>query len=99
MEQRKQDIRWFRVIVALVLGLLLLSMLLPNTGAIIAGAPPDPKMWRCGPFLFFPDSLFGVVVGVSIVTACTVFGIMRRNACELIGWVLFCVIIFLMFLT
>jgi hypothetical protein len=54
MDQNKKDLRWLRVIGALVLGLLLLAALLPNTGDIISGPAHNPKMWRCGPFLFFP---------------------------------------------
>jgi hypothetical protein len=62
--------------------------LLPSTGGIIAGPAPNAKMWRCGPFLFFPSALFGVVGTVTFLTALTVFGIVRRNSCEPVGWVL-----------
>jgi hypothetical protein len=99
MEQSKRDFRWLKVTGALLLGFLLLAALLPSTGGIIAGPPPNPKMWRCGPFLFFPSGFFGVVGIMSFVTGCTVFGIVRHNACELIGWVLYGVVVFLMILT
>ena len=65
-----------------------LMALLPSTGGVIAGPAPNPKMWRCGPFLFFPEAFFGVVGTITAFTALTVFGIVRRNRCELVGWVL-----------
>src|SRR6266404_8863215 len=86
--EKKIYFRWLRAAGALLLGLLLLMALLPNTGGIIAGPAPNPKMWRFGPFLFFPGAFFGVVGIVTVSTACTVFGIVRRNSCEFIGWVL-----------
>ena len=86
MEQSKRNWRWLRAVGALLFGLLLLAALLPSTGGIIDGPPPNPKMWRCGPFLLFPDAFFGVVAFVSLSTGCAVFGIVRRNACEIVGW-------------
>jgi hypothetical protein len=72
-------------------------MLLPSTGGIIAGPPPNPKMWRCGPFLFFPGDFFGVIGILTALTGCTVFGIVRRNRFEIVGWVLFGLVIVVMF--
>jgi len=88
MEQNKRDRRWRRAVGALFLGLLILAAALPNTGGIIAGPPRHPDMWRCGPFLFFPDAFFTVVGVVTVSTGCTLFGIARRNVCEGIGWTL-----------
>jgi hypothetical protein len=88
MDQNKKNVRWLRVTGALLLGLLLLMALLPSTGGIIAGRTPNPKMWRCGPFLFYPGPFFSVVGTITLITAITVFGIVRRNSCEFIGWVL-----------
>ena len=87
MDQNKK-VRWLRVTGALLLGLLLLMALLPSTGGIIAGPAPNARMWRCGPFLFYPGSFFGVVGTVTALTSLTLFGIVRRNSCEFIGWVL-----------
>jgi hypothetical protein len=98
MDQSKKGMGWLRVTGALVLGLLLLMALLPSTGGIIAGPAPNPKMWRCGPFLFFPDSFFGVRGTVVALTALTVFGIVRHNRCEFVGWVLLGVILVVMFI-
>ena len=78
-----------------MLGVLLLAALLPSTGGIIEGPPPNPKMWRCGPFLFFPTAFFGVVSFVSLSTGCAVFGIVRRNACEIVGWCLLGILLLL----
>jgi hypothetical protein len=97
MEQTKRDLRWLRATGACLLALVLLMMLLPSTGGIIAGPPLNPDMWRCGPFLFFPGSFFGVVGIITVLTACTLFGIVRRNKCELVGWILFGLVIFIMF--
>ena len=88
MQQNTKDFRWLRVTGALLLGLILLMALLPNTGGVIAGSAPDPKMWRCGPFSFYPSAFFGVVGTIAVLIACTVFGIVRRNFCEVIGWIL-----------
>jgi len=88
MEQRKQTWRWLRAVAALMFGLLLLAAFLPSTGGIIDGPPTNPKMWRCGPFLFFPEAFFDVVAFVTVATSCTLFGIIRRNVLETIGWCL-----------
>jgi hypothetical protein len=99
MERGSRDWRWFRGASAIFLGLLVLAATLPNTGGIIAHPPPNLSMWRCGPFLFFPIPFFSTVGTVTISTACTVFGIARRNACEIVGWcllgVLFAEILFI----
>jgi hypothetical protein len=94
--EHKRDFRWLRVAGALLLGILLLMALLPSTG-MTAGLMPHPEMWRFGPFLFFPTSLFLVVGCITGFTSCTVFGIVRRNACEFIGWVLLSLVIVCMF--
>jgi hypothetical protein len=96
MEQSRKDWRWLRGAGALFFGLVLLAALLPSTGGVIEGPSPNPKMWRCGPFLFFPGAFFGVVGVVTVCTACTVFGIIRRNACEIVGWCLLGILLFFM---
>ena len=96
MEQSRKDWRWLRAAGALLFGLLLLAALLPSTGGVIEGPPPNPEMWRCGPFLFFPTAFFGVVGVVTVCTGCTVFGIIRRNVCEIVGWCLLGILLFLM---
>jgi hypothetical protein len=96
MEQSKQRWRWSRAVAALLFGLLLLAALLPSTGGIIEGPPPNPKMWRCGPFLFFPAAFFGVVAFVTVATSCTLFGIVRRNVLEGIGWCLLGILLLVM---
>jgi hypothetical protein len=98
MERKKTDWRWLRLGFALSLGLLILAALLPSTGGIIEGPARDPRMWRCGPFLFFPAAFFSVVGAVAVSTGCTVFGIARRNSCEIIGWCLLGILVFLMIL-
>ena len=86
MAQHKRDYRWLRAAAALLFGLLLLMALLPSTGMVGRPVVPHPDMWRCGPFFFYPASFFLVVAGIAAFTSCTVFGILRRNACEFIGW-------------
>jgi hypothetical protein len=81
------------MIVAALLGLLFLAILLPSTGGVIAGPPhgglPGPVMWRCGPFLFYPDAFFELVGLVTVATACVLLGVARRNAFEIVGWMIF----------
>jgi hypothetical protein len=81
-----QDWRWLRAVGALLLGLLILAATLPSTGGMIEGSRPG--MWRCGPFLFYPDAFFTTVGATIVATGCTLFGIFRRNVCEGIGWAL-----------
>lgn len=81
---------------AVFIALLFLAITLPSTGGIIEG-PPRPGMWRCGPFLFYPDTFFGVVGLVTAATGCTLFGIARGNAFEVVGWILFGVLFLWMF--
>jgi hypothetical protein len=88
MKQNKRDWRWLRAVGALLLGLLILAATLPSTGGIISGPPRHPDMWRCGPFFFFPVAFFSVVGAVTVSIGCTLFGIVRRNICEGIGWTL-----------
>jgi len=77
MEQRKNDLRWLRVAVAFLLGVLLLMELVPSTvpakGGIIAA----------------PGAFLLVIGYTAVVTACTVFGIVRCNYYEFVGWALF----------
>ena len=87
MEQKKTGRRWVRGGIAAFIGLLLLAATLPSTGGIIEG-PVRRGMWRCGPFLFYPELFFGVVGAVTVSTACTLFGIVRGNAFEIVGWIL-----------
>jgi polyferredoxin len=96
MDQKKR-IRWLDVTVALVVCLLMFMALLPSTGMIRAGPAHDPNMWRCGPFVYYPVSFFGVLGTVAAVTALTVFGIVRRNWCESTGWFLLGLLIVLLF--
>ena len=97
MDPNRQNVRRLRIGGALLLGTVLLMCLVPSTGGIIADPPlPGPKMWRCGPFLFEPGAFFGVLGTITVLTALTVFGIVRRNICEFIGWVLFGLVIVVM---
>jgi hypothetical protein len=89
MEQQQKKHAWrsTRAITSTMLGLLLLATELPSTGGIIEG-PPHFGMWRCGPFLFYPGPFF-MVVGVATVSiGCVLFGIVRGNALEIVGWAL-----------
>ena len=95
MDQNKR-VPWLRLSGALVPGFLLLAALLPNTGGIIAGPPPTPKMLRCGPFLFYPGAFFGLLGTIMGLTAFTILGIVRQNACEFIGWVLLALVVVVM---
>jgi hypothetical protein len=89
MEQKQKIRGWrlARVILALVLGLLLLAVHLPNTGGVIAG-PAHNGMWRCGPFLFYPLAVLFVVGTVAVSTGCILFGVARNRVIEMVGWVL-----------
>jgi hypothetical protein len=87
MDHKHTSRKWIRGGIAGLVALLLLAASLPNTGGIIDG-PPRHGMWRCGPFLFYPGAFFGVVGAVTASTACTLFGIIRGNAFETVGWVL-----------
>jgi len=86
MEQKHTGRRWIRGSIAAFIGLLILAATLPSTGGMIEGARPG--MWRCGPFLFYPGAFFGVVGVVTVSTACTLFGIARGSAFEIVGWIL-----------
>ena len=79
---------WLRIAGALLMGVLLLGVLLPSTGGMIANPAPSAKMWRCGPFLFYPGPFFGILGTITVLTSFTVFGVVRRNSCEFVGWVL-----------
>ncbi len=98
MEQSKRSWRWLRGVGVVFFGLLLLAALLPSTGGRIEGPAANPKMWRCGPFLFYPTAFFGVLGVVAVSTGCAIFGIVRRNACEMIGWCLLGLILLFMIL-
>jgi len=92
MEQQPQT-RWpRRAYAALFCGLLLLAVILPSTGGIIDGPPSHPGMWRCGPFLFHPQSFFTVTGLVIVSVGCIILGIKHRNGLEtiveIIGWLL-----------
>jgi hypothetical protein len=87
MEQKQASQKWIRGSVVVFIGLLLLAGTLPNTGGIMEGAPRH-GMWRCGPFLFYPDAFFEVVGVVAAAAACTLFGIVRGNVFEIVGWIL-----------
>jgi hypothetical protein len=88
MEQKQKIRGWrlARMIMAALAGFLLLAAHLPNTGAI-SGGPVLKGMWRCGPFLFYPDAFFGVVCIVTLSTACTLFGVARNRVWETVGWI------------
>jgi len=77
MEQRKKNLRWLRVAGALLLGLLLLMASVPST---------LPGKGGMGAIIAHPGVLLLVVGYAIVVTACTVFGIVRRNYCEFVGW-------------
>lgn len=87
MEQKRTGKRWLRVSVATFVGLLILAALLPSTGGIIEG-PERHGMTRFGPFLFYPRAFFVTIGMVTFSTGCTLFGIVRENDCEIVGWVL-----------
>ena len=87
MEQKHTAKKWIRGGIAALVGLLMLAATLPSTGGIIEG-PARPGMWRCGPLLFYPGLFFGVVGVVAVSTACTLFGIVRGNAFEIVGWIM-----------
>jgi hypothetical protein len=99
VEQKQKIKGWrlVRIIMAALLGFLLLAIHLPNTGGIIAGSPHN-GMWRCGPFLFYPDAFFGVVGIVFVSAGCALFGIVRHNAFEMAGWILLGVLFLFTFL-
>jgi hypothetical protein len=95
MEQKRTARKWIRGSIAALIGLLILAAALPSTGGIIDG-PTRQGMWRCGPFLFYPGTFFGVVGIVTVATSCALFGIARGNALEFVGWILLGVLFFLM---
>jgi hypothetical protein len=95
-QDNKRDRRPLRIVGALLLGLLVLAATLPSTGGMIAGHSPDPRMWRCGPFLFYPTAFFPVIGIVTLAVACTIFGIKRRNSFEVVGWALLGLLLFLL---
>jgi hypothetical protein len=86
MKQNGKEWRWLRAAGVLLFGLIILAALLPSTYGRIEGPPPNPKMWRCGPYLFLPDRFFGEIGIVTLFVGCTVFGIARRNSFEAVGW-------------
>jgi hypothetical protein len=94
--------RMVRMIVAALLGLLFLAVFLPSTGGVISGPPrgglPGPVMWRFGPFLFYPVPFFEVVGLVAAATGCTLFGLVRRSALEIVGWIIFGFLFFCLFM-
>jgi hypothetical protein len=91
-KQKKNGWRLARIIMAVLVGLLLLAIGLPSTGGILAG-PAHDGMWRYGPFLFFPGPFFTLVGVVTLSTGCVLFGIVRENAFEKVGWVLFGILV------
>jgi len=95
MEQKNTSRRWIRGGIAAFVGLFLLAAALPSTGGVIEG-PPHHGMWRCGPFLFYPGSFFSVLGVVTVSTAFTLFGIVRGNAFETVGWILLSVLFLLL---
>jgi hypothetical protein len=87
MQQKRTGKRLLRGSIAAFFGLLILAATLPSTGGIIEG-PERHGMSRFGPFLFYPGAFFSVVGVVMLASGCTLFGIVRGNACEIVGWVL-----------
>jgi hypothetical protein len=88
MECKCNSNKWIRGGMASLISFFLLAATLPNTGGMIEG-PPHHGMWQCGPFMFYPVAFFGVVGIVVVPTACTLFGIVRGNVFEFVGWILF----------
>lgn len=84
----KSTRRWPRLLGAALVGFLLLAAILPSTGCLDRGLVPNPRMWRCGPFLFHPGPFFSAAATIVALLGCTVFGIVRHNVCEAIGWIL-----------
>jgi hypothetical protein len=97
MEADKNRFRQVRIVAAVFFAFLLLAMLLPSTGAMFDG-PTRPGMWRFGRYQFYPDSLFLALGAVSVSLGCTLIGIWRRNALEIVGWILFLAWFLLLFL-
>ena len=71
----------------------------PDTVVVITGQTPNPKMWHFGRLMFYPGEFFGVVGIITGWTAFTVFGIVRRNRCEFVGWALLGLVFIGMFFT
>ena len=86
-KHQKLSWRFIRGSIAVILGLLWLAATLPCTGGIIPG-PPHEGMWRLGSFMFYPGSLFVLLGVVSISTGCTLYGLVRKSAVEVLGWFL-----------
>lgn len=86
-----------RFVAAVIFSLLLLAAVLPSTGAIMETPRTHSKMWRFGPFLFYPKSFFMVTAAVTAATGCTLYGICRQNWVEWLGWILLgvCCVLFL----
>jgi hypothetical protein len=75
-----------RIRIAAAFGLLMLAALLPCTGCIYDGKPTFGNFWRFGPFLFLPGPFFTVTGALTVATGCTVFGIIRGDWWEFVGW-------------
>jgi hypothetical protein len=77
-----------RAVAGTLLGALLLMMILPSTGGVFH-EPPDPKvfigMLHYGHFWFYPDAFFYIGY-FPLATGAIVFGALRRNKFEIVGW-------------
>jgi hypothetical protein len=78
---------WLRIIGALLFGSLFLMMILPSTGCIYNPALDRfaKGMWHWGPYAFYPDALFYIGF-ITVSTACVIYGALRRNKFEIVGW-------------
>lgn len=86
--------KWARGFMAAFIGLFMLACVLPNTGCILDG-PTPAGMSRCGPYVFYPGRFLLFVSAVMVPTGCTLFGIARIKALEIVGWTLFGVLFLL----
>lgn len=79
--------RWPRIALALVVGLLLLAVMLPNMGCLGSSTHDSfsQGMWHVGPFLFFPNALLYMAY-IVLAMAFVIFGTLRRNKFEFAGW-------------
>ena len=78
-----------RAVAGVLLGALLLMMILPGTGCVLNGPPEYPKfyagMLHYGHFWFYPDAFFYIGY-FPLAIGAIVFGALRRNKFEIVGW-------------
>jgi hypothetical protein len=91
MERKMTRSQWLRAAGVLLLAMFILAGTLPSTGFIyserFAGGMLSPRLRRWGPFVIDPFPFLSVMGSIVLATGCTLFGIVRRNVCEAIGWI------------